>query len=587
MKHLKTYGVALLILLGVWGLGSLAPILLPVIEAAPEGELLQVFFTLSLLFLLSYFVELAAKRTGLPPFVYALLFGLFTGPLLTPITHNPSLLSAIVALGATLILFGGGLEVPYKNFVRLSPKILSLSFIGLGLTAVLFSYSLQIFAPLTGATLGMEGLILLGAILASTDPAAIIPILRSLRFTNRDVKEIIISESAVTDVTGTLLTSVFLTALASGVAPTSIPGAYGLLISPASGMVLLKEILFGVVAGGAGFLILDSIHRHKKNGAREESGDIAFFIAIPVLTFFVAGVFGGSGYLAAFIAGLIMHLTEHLHETEHFFNNLIDAFLKPIIFIVLGGLVSFSELFQYAGIGILSAAIFMLVLRPLTVFISLSPWMIFGKQRMPLREALFIACVRETGAIPAVLLVTVVSSGHATEMAGILPIGLWIIIATLVLEPPLTPWLAKRLNIGECMTTANNLPVLPLPSALFASRGHSHLRRLPQVFDWAAHHGIRRLSVLLCPEDDYTPDFEETLRDSTMRLFHRLNERLRTEEGIELETQLFIQQGMLHKNIEQACNKDSSVTVLFVGKGVLDFRLGEIKNMHVPFYFLD
>lgn len=84
--------------------------------------------------------------------------------------------------------------------------------------------------------------------------------------------------------------------------------------------------------------------------------------------------------------------------------------MKPMIFILLGALIDIGALLEYAGIGIVVALIFMFVLRPLTVFISLGGYMfVRGKQKMTIQELLFISFVRETGAIPAVLLVTLQS----------------------------------------------------------------------------------------------------------------------------------------------------------------------------------
>jgi hypothetical protein len=61
---------------------------------------------------------------------------------------------------------------------------------------------------------------------------------------------------------------------------------------------------------------------------------------------------------------------------------------------------------------------------------------------------LFISFVRETGAIPAVLLVTAVAGMH-TPVPGLVEIGMWVILLTLILAPPLTPFVARRLGVVE------------------------------------------------------------------------------------------------------------------------------------------
>lgn len=586
VKRISSF-LLVVLLLGVLGAAvALMPQVYAIIDVSHDREILLIFFEIALLFFLSFIVSGLGRIAKLPSFVIALVVGVLAQDILLSITQNNVLLGAIVAFGATVILFGGGLEVPSKNFLRLCPKIFLLSSLGLGLTAILLSMTFQAFAPLSPVALSIPVIVLLGAVLSSTDPAAIIPILRGLRFRTKETKDLIISESAVTDVTGTLLTMVFLGLISASVALGSIMDAYAYLFSSAVAIQLFKEIFFGVLCGGIGFALLEFLHIRRRKGGSEDTADVAFFIAVPLLAFFMATLLGGSGYLAAFIAGLLMHMTEHLGETEHFFNHLIDGFLKPIIFILLGALVNFQDLWQYAGIGLLSALVFMFVIRPLAVFMSLFPWLLLKKGHMSWRELVFISFVRETGAIPAVLLVTVVSSG-IENLEGLVPIGMWIILATLVLEPPLTPWLAEKLQIGESMED-ESYSTLPLhPAVLLASRGHSHLRRMERVVDWASKHGMDTLHILLCPEDDYTTSYVADLRSATETLMEKLNEKQLSKGGKPIEFDVEIRKGLLQDNIDDLCHEDASITVLFVGKGVLDYRLSEIKELKVPFYFLD
>jgi cell volume regulation protein A len=67
---------------------------------------------------------------------------------------------------------------------------------------------------------------------------------------------------------------------------------------------------------------------------------------------------------------------------------------------------------------------------------------------LTIRELLFISFVRETGAIPAVLLVTAVAR-MTTPVDGLVEIGMWVILLTLVIAPPLTPYVARRLGVAD------------------------------------------------------------------------------------------------------------------------------------------
>ncbi len=336
-----------------------------ILHNAPEAHLVSGFILLSAIFVLSFVVFYLSAGTGIPSFVVAIFFGLVSRNILAPVVESEALLGGIVGLGATLILFGGGIETPWENFKRLLAKIFSLSFVGLGLTSFLFSLALILVGKLIHVQIPVTVAILLGAVLASTDPASIIPILKQFRFKNRDTKDIIVSESAVTDVTGTLLTVVFLSLLAAGVEFTSVSQGYQQLFTIQTLTFLLKQIGYGVLFGIMGYAMLETLTRFKKYHEQEFEADSAFFLFVPVVIFSVALIFGGSGYLAAFIAGLLFVLSERLHLTEKFFNQTIEGFLKPAIFLLLGALVEPHQLLSYAPAGLIAAFIFMFIIRPL------------------------------------------------------------------------------------------------------------------------------------------------------------------------------------------------------------------------------
>ncbi|MBI2030076.1 cation:proton antiporter, partial [Candidatus Kaiserbacteria bacterium] len=179
----------------------------------------------------------------------------------------------------------------------------------------------------------------------------------------------------------------------------------------------------------------------------EHDADTAFFFAVPLFAFVIALGFGGSGYLAAFLVGLFLGTIQHLHKTETFLGRSIEAFLKPAIFVILGAMVNIGDLIAYAPIGIIAALVFMFVIRPFAVFLSLSIWLHNGKRRMDVRDLLFLSFVRETGAIPAALLITLVGKGIGG--VALVPIGMWVILATLVIQPMCTPYVARKLGIAD------------------------------------------------------------------------------------------------------------------------------------------
>lgn len=107
-------------------------------------------------------------------------------------------------------------------------------------------------------------------------------------------------------------------------------------------------------------------------------------------------------------------------------------------------------LLAHAPVGIAAALVFMFVIRPAIVFVTLGIYGLLPKDRggLSLQELLFISFVRETGAIPAVLLVTVVAR-ITTPVNGLVEIGMWVILLTLIVAPPLTPYVARRLGVAD------------------------------------------------------------------------------------------------------------------------------------------
>jgi len=571
-------------------LSHFAPTLFHLFETNTEHDLITSFFIISVIFVLSFGIFHLSHKTVIPNFVVAIFCGIVAKPLLLPIVEEKELLSVLVGLGATLILFSGGLETPFHNFKKLFWKIASLSFLGLFLTAFLFSFGIFWLGHLFDIAIPLSVAILLGAVLASTDPAAIIPILKKLRFKNRSTKDIIVSESAMTDVTGTLLTVAFLGILTAGGVFFSIEGGYATLFTKEAGILLLKQLAFGILFGGVGYFLLASLMRLKKRHEEEYEADAAFFLFVPIIIFTFALALGGSGYLAAFIAGLLFTLTKHLHRTEGFFNHMIEGFFKPTIFIVLGALVDVESLISYAGLGIVAALVFMFIIRPLAVLLTLGPFSFFGNERFTFHELLFISFVRETGAIPAVLLVTIVSTG-LPGLDGLVPIGMWIILLTLIIEPPLTPWIAKRLKVAEVIEDKKALDVSgPTPFVVLGSRGYSFLDRLDTIVDWADLHHVHKIVLLHCLEDKYTEQKEKKVGEVAQAEFEKINKN-RILAGLEPKEFSYVpRKGFLQDNIRDIAETPenvSVVSVIFIGRKVLDFRLEEIKELKVPLYFID
>jgi cell volume regulation protein A len=414
------------------------------IEDAPTAPVLAGIVLIALCSFVSFY---ATHGTPIPSFVAAIAFGIAGHELFAPIVGNRTLLAALVTGSAALILFGGGLEMPLRNFFRLLVKIALLAGPGVLLTGIALSFAIATAAQALGFAIPIAVVILLGGILASTDPAAIIPVLQHVRFKRRDTKDIVVAESALNDVVGTLVTSAF---LKLGLAGMTIVAAYRSLAGEETWRFLGTQAAFGILFGLAGFALLWVLSHIKRRHHETYGADQVYFVAAPLLAFVGAAAFGGSGFLAAFLAGLLFHVHEHLRAVEHFFNQVIDGVAKPVIFLLLGALVNVQALIAYAPLGIAVALVFMFAIRPAMVFIMLGLYSLFPNSPRGLKgsELVFISFVRETGAIPAVLLVTAVSQ-MTTPTNGLVEVGMWVILLTLVLAPPFTPLVARKTGVAD------------------------------------------------------------------------------------------------------------------------------------------
>ena len=414
------------------------------LEDAPAAPVLA---ALSLFALCSFVSFYATRGTPFPSFVAAIALGIAGHTLLAPIVASPATLASLVTAAAAIILFSGGIEMPLRDFLRLFDKIALLAFPGLLITAIAVSWAVASLAGALGFAIAPAAVILLGAIHASTDPAAIIPVLHTVRFKRQAPKEIVVAESALNDVTGALLTSAF---LKLSLVALPLAAAYGALNTAASFRFLAQQIGGGALFGLAGCALLWFLVQFKRRHLVRYGADQVFFLGVPLIAFAGAAAFGGSGFLAAFVAGLVFKGEGHMAEIERFFNQVIDGVAKPVIFLLVGALVDVHALLAYAPLGIAVALVLMFVIRPAMVFLALGGYALFaGSARaLSVRELLFIAFVRETGAIQAVLLVTAVAR-MTTPVHGLVEIGMWVILLTLVIAPPLTPFVARKLGVAS------------------------------------------------------------------------------------------------------------------------------------------
>jgi cell volume regulation protein A len=380
-----------------------------------------------------------AQKIKIPDVALFLLVGILIGPEvlgLIDIRADSALNQVILLFGASYILFDGGASLRLSVLKQVWITILIIATVGVVITAAVVGVAawLVLGGPFIVA-------LLLGATLASTDPATLVPIFRQVKIRDR-VAQAVMTESAFNDAMGAIVTFGVL-AVATGAGEFS----FG-----ASLVELLKQSLIGIAAGaGLGYLAALLI-AHERWAFLAEYAPVVTLVAV-IGAYFAADGLQASGFMAVFVFGIVLgnkddfgfkmkpgeeqKLDEYVATTAFI--------MRLFIFMLLGAQVDFALIAQYAWSGVAIVAVLMLVARPLTVFACTLP---DRRARWSFAEMLFMCWTRETGVIPAALagLLLGMKAPGAEMIASVTFIA---ILMTILIQAPTTKWLARRLGLLE------------------------------------------------------------------------------------------------------------------------------------------
>lgn len=374
----------------------------------------------------------------LPDVILYLIAGIIIGPAVLniisieafPIENN-----LILTFGSAFILYEGGREINLKVLNKVKISVGLLATLGVVISTVVVGFATSKIFPVSIMTA-----LLIGAVIASTDPAALIPVFKQVAIKDK-IKQTVVSESAFNDAVGAILVSTLLAVITSGSFSLG-ESAKELLISVVVGLAV------GVVIG----LLFSLLVSDKKWGVFHSYAPIISVLKVA-LAYEIATKLHGSGYMAVFIAGLIagnrklfgLWVPDIDFHAEHCFRESVGALCRMAIFIVLGTHVDLSALAQYWLPSLLVVLVLMFVARPLVVLICT----LFDRQaKWNFKDKLFMMWVRETGVIPAALSGIIVSM----QLPGyqiISSVVFMTILITLIVQASTTKILAKKLGLLE------------------------------------------------------------------------------------------------------------------------------------------
>ncbi|WP_343867513.1 potassium/proton antiporter, partial [Caenispirillum bisanense] len=377
---------------------------------------------------LSIFTSLLSMRVGAPLLLVFLLVGLAAGEdgFLGIDFDNAPAAYFVGSLALAVILFDSGFGTPMKSFRMAAGPALSLATVGVLLTAGLLGVAAHLLMDLTL----IEGL-LLGAIVSSTDAAAVFFLLRVGGMKLRDrVRSTLEIESGSNDPM-----AVFLTILLADMAARGLTFSD---IGPEVALTVVQQLGLGLVAGFAGGKAIVMVMRRVRLDAMLSPLTV---LCLALTLFGLVSVVGGSGFLAVYVAGVTAgNDAMPQAATLKRFQAGMTWLAQIVMFLTLGLLATPSSFAAVAVPAVLLAVFLILVARPVAVWLVLLPF------RFSPRDTLFASWVGLRGAVSILLAIVPMVAGLEVGQT-LFNTAFIIVLVSLVVQGWSVRWMAHRLGM--------------------------------------------------------------------------------------------------------------------------------------------
>ena len=344
----------------------------------------------SILLFVSIIVGKTGYRFGVPALLLFLVVGmLFGSDGLGLQFHNAKEAQFIGMVALSVILFSGGMDTKFSEIKPILIPGIMLSTVGVLLTAIftgLFIWWISgmswsnIYLPLTTS-------LLLASAMSSTDSASVFAILRSQKMNLKNhLRPMLELESGSNDPMAYMLTIVLIQFIQSG--GMGIAGIFGSFV-----MQFVAGAAAGYLLGKLAILMLNRLN------IDNQALYPILLLSFIFFTFSITDLLKGNGYLAVYIAGIMVGNNKIMYRKEIYtFMDGLTWLFQIIMFLCLGLLVNPHELLDIALVATLIGVFMILVSRPLSIFLCLLP---FGK-KITHRSRLFISWVGLRGAVPII-----------------------------------------------------------------------------------------------------------------------------------------------------------------------------------------
>lgn len=337
--------------------------------------------------------------------------------------NDYNLADQIASMSLMVIMFYGGFGTNWSMGQSVAREAILLSSLGVvftaGLTGLFCHYVLGF---------GLVESMLLGAVVGSTDYASVSNILVSknlnLKYNTASLLEI---ESGSNDPTAYTMTMVFLAILTGS--DLSVP------------VLIFRQIFFGGLVGfSVGYLCLSVVRKYKFN---EDGLFVVFIAALMLGVYGMSNLIGGNGFLALYIAGIILGNNEYVGKKEVvFFYDGLSHLVQIMLFFLLGLLSNPQDIFHALPLGLAIMAFMTLVARPLSVLGLMTPF------RLKKNQLALISLAGIRGAAAIAFAIMAVNTGAGLDI-DLFHIVFAICLFSLLIQGSLMAWATKILKMFD------------------------------------------------------------------------------------------------------------------------------------------
>ena len=378
----------------------------------------------------------AAYRLGAPALLLFLGVGVVFGYNDFISFHSADFAEFVGMVALSIILFGGGMDTTFTDIRPVLVPGVVMATLGVALTATILGLFIYFIAPLVGVSqdISLPFALLMAATMSSTDSASVFSILRTKRQGLREsLRPLLELESGSNDPMAYVLTVVLVSVVtgdnisASGVISTFF-------------IQMLVGAALGYAFGRVTVWIINKI-----NIRSNQSLYSVLLLACAFFTFSFTTIVYGNGYLAVYIAGLVVGNMKIVHRNMlRIFFDSFTWLLQIVLFLILGLIVDVHQLLSADVLimGGLIGAFMILFARPVAVFLSLAPF-----RKFSVKARAYVSWVGLRGAVPIIFALYSVS--HGVENSDYLFNVVFVVtVISLIIQGATVSSMANWLNLS-------------------------------------------------------------------------------------------------------------------------------------------